>query len=249
VKGRQNITSIACQFRVNTCACSLITYTAYYLTSTSLVLLLLQPCLDLLNPLPNLPPLLPLALRQPPLNRQSSALKRPVPRNPLHRLLDPDNPKLADKLLGRAHRVLQLLHLGQRLVVQRPRRRQLEQRADGAREDGSEPVDDACGIEDDNGTQLLAQSAVDFELRVVDFGVERDLVVVRDDSVRHLAADNAGVCGEGAVCRGRDRYAVGYAGVVVAAPLLSVASRKTPFISLSFPVLDQKPGKRKLTSK
>nr|GFD59311.1 hypothetical protein [Tanacetum cinerariifolium] len=82
-----------------------------------------------------------------------------------------------------------LLDLVEILIGDGPRLSELEQRAHGLGVDGCEAIDDTCGIEEDNGTQLLAQAAVDLELGVVDLGVERDLVMPRDDGVRHLAAD------------------------------------------------------------
>lgn len=98
-------------------------------------------------------------------------------------LPDPENAVLPDVLLSRGHLPLQPLHLRERGVLDGSLGSEGEESGHGLGKDGGETVDDAAGVEEDDGSELLAEAGVDAELGVVDFGVEGDLEVVRDVAV------------------------------------------------------------------
>lgn len=136
-----------------------------------LEILLPQRLLNLQYPLPCLAPLLPLAVRQASLNRESTPLHRTVARHALNRLLDAHNTVLANVLFSRTHDILQLLDPLEILIGHRARFGELHEGAHGLGADGCEAVDYAGGVEEDDGAELLAEARVDAELGVVDLRV------------------------------------------------------------------------------
>lgn len=144
----------------------------------------LQCLLGLPDLIHNRRPLLPLALRHLSSQRQPSTLQVSDLQNPDNRLPDPQDSVLDDKLLRRRHDPLQLAGLFERSLVGGTLRDELEEAGDGLGVDGTEAVDGAGGVEEDDGAELLAEAGVDAEVGVVDLGVEGDLDVVGDVAVR-----------------------------------------------------------------
>lgn len=123
---------------------------------------------------------------------------------------------LDNVLLASRNLPLQPPHLLEGGLVQRTLARQAEQMRDGLGEDGRETVDDAAGVEDHDGAELLSEAGEDAEGLVVDLRVQRDLNVVAHVAVGHFAADDLGVGGELFVGLDADDQVVGDPRVVVA---------------------------------
>lgn len=104
----------------------------------------------------------------------------PEPKDLEDGLLDPQDASADNVLLDGGHLPLQPPDLLLGGLVDGPLRGEGEEARDRLGVDGGEAVDDAAGVEGDDGAELLAEAGVDAELGVVDLGVERDLKMVRD---------------------------------------------------------------------
>ena len=173
---------------------------------------------------------LPVPLARPPRKRQPPA-RSPNSRHANHPLADPQHARPANVFLRAADGVLQAPRLGEVLVAHGLRGGELHEADDRLGVEGREAIDDARRTEEDDGAELLAETAVDAELGVVYLGVGGDLDVVRDVAVgpacvsgvgyaggvevSHFAAYDVGVLGELRVGVRLDDDPVRDAGVVV----------------------------------
>lgn len=129
-------------------------------------------------------PLGPLGLGHPALERQARHVGVAKAGDAGDGLLDAEDAKLANELLGPAHGELQLLGLVERGLVHGPLLGQVHEADHRLGVPGGHAVDDAGGAKVYDGAELLAEAAVDLELLVVDLRVQGYLDVMRHVSVR-----------------------------------------------------------------